>query len=108
MIKLQSLFTNIPSQTDKELFTDLVCNEKVRVERIVSQGQGSPEQGWYNQSENEWVMVIKGTGLIEFENGPAHRLKSGDYLEIPAHTKHRVVEDNNAEITVWLAVFWES
>jgi len=66
------------------------ASENVRIERIVSLGHTSPESGWYNQEENEWVIVLEGSGTILFENGIERVLNKGDYLNIPAHTKHKV------------------
>ena len=47
----------------------------------------SPEEGWYDQDENEWVMVIEGQGVIEFEDGRVVTLSKGDYINIAAREK---------------------
>ena len=69
-------------------------------------GQTSPESGWYDQSENEWIIVLSGYGVIEFINGVKVSLKQGDYLNIKTHEKHRVIETSPEEVTVWLAIFY--
>jgi cupin 2 domain-containing protein len=79
----------------------------VRIERIVSSGQTSPESGWYDQNENEWVIVLEGFGTIQFEDGSEITLKKGDFVNIPAHTKHKVSETDKNNITIWLAVFYK-
>jgi cupin 2 domain-containing protein len=77
------------------------------VERIVSQGHCSPEGFWYDQDENEWVIVLSGIAAIEFE-GVAEiiQLLPGSYLNIPAHKKHRVTQTSSDEKTVWLAIYY--
>lgn len=49
---MNNLFTNLPNDLSNEVFTDLVTSHSVRIERIVSSGQSSPESGWYDQDEN--------------------------------------------------------
>ncbi len=103
---MTNIFSNIPSEIPSELFEDIINTENVRVERIVSKGQTSPDVGWYDQAENEWVIVLSGYGVIETIDGAKVTLKQGDYLHIKAHEKHRVVETSPSEATVWLAIFY--
>lgn len=103
---MTNIFSNIPSELPNEIFQDIITTEKLRVERIVSKGQTSPESGWYDQSENEWVIVLSGYGIIEYINGDTVTLKQGDYLNIKAHEKHRVAETSADKVTVWLAIFY--
>ncbi|WP_372738396.1 cupin domain-containing protein [Neptunomonas sp.] len=103
---LANIFSNIPSELPNEIFEDIIITEKLRVERIVSKGQTSPNAGWYDQGENEWVIVLSGYGVIEYKNGVKVTLRQGDYLHIKAHEKHRVIETSSDEITVWLAIFY--
>ncbi|OHU94774.1 cupin [Pseudoalteromonas byunsanensis] len=104
---LQNLLANLPTDTDKEHFEDLLSAKHLRIERIVSYGQTSPDSFWYNQDEHEWVIVLSGCGTVEFFDGQEHILKCGDFLNIPAHTKHRVSHTANTEATVWLAIFYQ-
>jgi cupin 2 domain-containing protein len=103
---MDNIFSNIPSDIPSELFEDIINTENVRVERIVSKGQTSPDVGWYDQAENEWVIVLSGYGVIETIDGAKVTLRQGDYLHIKAHEKHRVVETSPNEATVWLAIFY--
>lgn len=103
---MNNLFSCIPPFLDHEQFRDIVKTDQIRIERIVSYGQSSPEQGWYEQDENEWVMVLTGFGIIEYDNGERFELKQGDYLNVAAHQKHRVTATSDKEPTVWLAVFY--
>ncbi len=63
------ILSDVPSSIPDEIFNDIIATENVRIERILSHGHSSPEQGWYDQDENEWVMVLEGQGVIEFEDG---------------------------------------
>lgn len=89
-----------------EIFEDILRSNTLRIERIISQGQSSPAVGWYDQDENEWVMVLEGAACILLEDGSERRLEKGDYLTLPAHTKHKVSWTDPDRLTVWLAVFY--
>lgn len=103
---MANLLANIPDAIPNEIFQDIVSTDTIRIERILSQGHSSPETGWYDQDENEWVLVLSGYGVIEFENGDTIKLKQGDYLNIKAHQKHKVQSTSPNETTVWLAIFY--
>ncbi len=100
-----NLFTNLPSDLPEELFTTLLDASGMRIERIVSHGHASPAGFWYDQAEHEWVVVLKGAARLSIE-GEVKELNPGDYLNIPAHQKHRVEWTTPDEPTVWLAVFY--
>lgn len=104
---MNNIFSLLPDATDNEQFEDLLHSEHVRIERIVSHGQSSPAEDWYDQAENEWVMVLRGAGTLLYEDGRRFKLKQGDYLNIPARTRHKVLETAAEEHTVWLAVFYK-
>ena len=104
---MNNLFENLPTSLPDELVTVLAHNRNVRIERIVSTGQSSPSSFWYDQDEHEWVVVLTGTAVLEFENGETLHLHPGDYVDIPAHRKHRVESTAPNEPTVWLAIFYE-
>ncbi|MEZ9927684.1 cupin domain-containing protein [Vibrio breoganii] len=103
---MPNLFSNIPNDLPNELFSDLLKSEHTRIERIISHGHTSPDTSWYDQEEHEWVIVLKGEGEIEFESGETIKLGVGEYLNIPAHQKHRVAWTTPEEPTLWLAVFY--
>ena len=101
-----NFFSSLPDKSEHELFEELLRHENIKIERIVSQGHTSPENGWYDQKENEWVIVLEGAGLILFESWGEVNLKKGDYLNIPAHTKHKVTWTDPNSITIWLAIHY--
>ncbi|MFH6907480.1 cupin domain-containing protein [Vibrio fluvialis] len=102
-----NLFETIPAELLNEQFTDLLRHHHVRIERILSKGHTSPESGWYDQDEHEWVLVLQGCGTVEFGNGESTTLNVGDYLNIPAHTRHKVCYTSPDQVTLWLAVFYQ-
>lgn len=102
-----SFWAALPANLDQEVFETLIQSESIRIERIVSQGHTSPETGWYDQDEHEWVMVLQGAGRLAFEDGSEQTLYPGDYLLLPAHTKHKVSWTDPEQITIWLAVFYK-
>jgi cupin 2 domain-containing protein len=101
-----NVFEDVKELIENEEFQELASSEYVKIERIVSTGQRSPEDFWYDQEQNEWVLVLSGRGVIEYEDGREVELIKGDYLNIPAHQKHRVKETSDQEPTVWLAVHY--
>lgn len=105
---VKNLFQIAESAAHAEI-TEMVAESRgVRVERIVSQGQSSPEHFWYDQPEDEWVAVLQGRAELEFESGTLLPLEPGDHCMIPAHEKHRVKSTCDQETTIWLAIFFSS
>jgi len=103
---VENIYTQMPDELPQELVDVLVESRGLRIERILSQGQCSPESGWYDQDEQEWVLVLKGRGRIEFEDGEILSLAPGDHVNIPARRRHRVAWTDPDQVTVWLAVFY--
>lgn len=102
----QNLFANIPEHLDYELTSKLLRDRSVRIERIVSRGQASPPDYWYDQTEHEWVVVLTGKATLKIEGQTEMILGPGDTLYLPAHTRHRVEWTDPQQNTIWLAVFW--
>jgi cupin 2 domain-containing protein len=105
-MKKENLLSGVPLAIDEEVVRELMVSDSVRIEQIISMGQVTPENQWYDQSENEWVLVIKGAGILTFDNGEELKLSPGDYVNIPAHKKHRVSWTQPDVETIWLAIFY--
>ena len=102
-----NIFKNIPGDLPEEVVEIIVKTDSVRIERIVSRGHSSPENFWYDQEKNEYVILLKGKARVLFENNKdIVVLNPGDYLNIPANVKHRVEWTSLEEDTVWLAVYY--
>lgn len=106
--ELFNLFRGIPSSLGEEEVSPLLAADGVRIERIVSTGQSTPPDFWYDQEEHEWVLVLRGRGVIEYADGTTVALQAGDSLYLPARVRHRVRETSHQEPTVWLAIFWRA
>jgi len=102
-----NLLHDVPVHAEGEVFTDLLmwqATAGVRIERIVSNGQASPPGFWYDSADDEWVLVISGSAEVEIDDGTVHALGAGDWLQLPAHCRHRVARTDAAQPTIWLAV----
>ena len=104
---IQNIFSNTPAHLSDELVETLVASDHIRIERIVSHGHASPEGFWYDQDRPEFVMLLKGAARLRFDgdNDPIE-MRPGDFIDIPAHRKHRVEWTIPDEPTVWLAVHY--
>ncbi len=106
-MNINNFSDKIPSNIREEITEQIISNDKIRIERIISKGQFSPENYWYDQEESEWVILIKGRARLSFApEDEMIELKEGDYLNIPAHKKHRVEWTDPENETIWLAVFY--
>lgn len=101
----ENIFQDILMDKSKEEFIDILKSDNIRIERIVSNGQNSPKDFWYCQEENEFVLLLEGNAILEFEEKQVE-LKKGDYVDIKAKIKHRVKYTSKEETTIWLAVFY--
>ena len=100
-----NIFEQIIVDKSEEKFFEIFKNEKIKIEKIVSNGQCSPDNFWYEQEENEFVLLLEGFAIVEFEDFEME-LKKGDCLNIKAMQKHRVKFTSQTEPTIWFAVFY--
>ena len=100
--KIKNLFADVPVCGSGEAIANLFENNAVTIERIVSHSHSSPEGFWYDQANDEWVILLSGSASLEFADGKFVDLSPGDYLTIPAHVKHRIAQTSAQAI--WLAV----
>lgn len=90
-----------------EQFDTLVRSDRLLLERIVSTGQSTPAEHWYDQPRAEWVVLLRGKAELSFEDGSRRILNPGDYVLISPHEKHRVESTSTDEPTVWLALHYD-
>jgi len=106
-IKSGNFFSNIPRRIDDEVFDTILASSGCEIKRIISKGNHSPSDHWYDQNKNEWVMVLKGAAVLKFENSKKIvEMMPGDYVHIPARCKHRVEWTDPDVETIWLAVYY--
>lgn len=88
-----------------EITEVLARGRDLRIERIVSRGQRSPDGFWYDQEESEWVLLVRGAARLEFADGRTRELRAGDWVHLTPHERHRVAWTDPDQDTVWIAVF---
>ena len=104
-MKKDNLFARIPEILPEEFSQEILRGGMFKMERIVSRGHVTPRGRWYDQDLDEWVLVVKGSGVVRFERGSRSILMNpGDFLLIPAHERHRVEWTSKEEDTIWLAI----
>jgi len=108
-LEIRNILANLPTDLSNEIFETIVESESVRIERIVSNGQATPQGEWYDQERAEWVLLLAGNAGLLFEGQEEpRRLAPGDHLLIPAGCRHRVAWTDPAVQTVWLAVHFNA
>jgi cupin 2 domain-containing protein len=90
MLSVNNLFADIPREMPEEIFGEILRTDAFRIERIVSRGQASPPGFWYDQERDEWVLLVKGSASLRFDDGREVALAPGDHLLIPRRVRHRV------------------
>ena len=103
--EIRNILADLPPALSGEVVDTLAETDSVRIERIVSNGQGTPEGEWFDQEQDEWVLVLAGSAGLLFDGvQEPRRLGVGDHILIPAGCRHRVAWTDPAVSTVWLAV----
>lgn len=105
-----NVFAALPAGVETmERIEKFIDHPAARIERIVSTGQASPEGFWYDQPQDEWVLLLSGSAGMRFADEMAVReLRPGDWLLIPAGCRHRVEWTDAGQPSVWLAVHFAS
>ncbi len=89
---------------DEELVELLLSQPRLFVERLISAGQVTPQGVWYDQTQDELVVLLQGEAELAWDNGRRMELKAGDWLFIPAREKHRVEHTSSDPPAIWLAI----
>jgi cupin 2 domain-containing protein len=102
---MKNFFVDVPENLRDELIEIVLQASNFSLERIVSRGHCSPEGFWYDQDDNEWVILLKGGAHLRFaDQEDAIILAPGDYLHIDRGRRHRVEWTDPGQDTVWLAL----
>jgi cupin 2 domain-containing protein len=100
-----NIFSGVMPNRSMEVFTTLLAERGIRIERIVSAGHATRPGVWLDQAQGEWVLLLEGSAALEIEGESGLRqLAPGDYVWLPPHRRHRVAWTDAARATVWLAV----
>ncbi len=101
------LLKHIPDQLPEELFETLLAQPGFKLERIVSRGHATPAGQWYDQDDDEWVLLVKGSARLRIEDQEEEiHLKPGKYILLPARCRHRVEWTDPETDTVWLVLHY--
>lgn len=74
---------------------------------IASNGFSTPGNSWIEQTDHEWVLLLRGSArLILREPELSVDLSPGDHLTISPHRPHRVDRTDCDPGTLWLALHW--
>jgi cupin 2 domain-containing protein len=106
---MNNLLANIPTALTEEVVQVLVESPGVRIERIVSRGQTTASGNWYDQPDQEWVLLLQGAARLRFaDQDESIEMGPGDYVHISAHRKHRVEWTAPNQPTIWLAIHFSA
>jgi cupin 2 domain-containing protein len=107
MNPLKNLFADLPENLKDELAETILQASGFRIERIVSRGQHSPDGFWYAQDEHEWIILLKGSAILRFEDHSDNiTMTPGNYINIERHRRHRVEWTDPEQETIWLAIHY--
>lgn len=103
--EIVNLFTAPAARGPGEHLETLLERPGLRLERIVSFGHATPEGDWFDQPDDEWVMLASGRARLFIEGEERERiLVAGDCLFLPAHCRHRVTWTDEKAPAIWLAL----
>jgi cupin 2 domain-containing protein len=108
-VKAGSLRDGLPDEPQNDEQIDFLMESPgLRLERIVSTGQVTPEGEWYDQRWDEFVVLVSGAARLRIEGEDEDRaLEAGDWVLLPAHCRHRVTWTQSKPPTVWLAIHYQ-
>jgi len=106
VVNLMPSMPTVPAVPETETTQTLVTAPSGRLEHIISRGQPSPPNFWYDQPDDEWVVLLRGTATLDFGEEGSLNLKAGDCLTIAAHQNHRVAEVSHD--AVWVALHFKT
>jgi cupin 2 domain-containing protein len=103
-----NFFADIPENLKDELIETILQASSFRIERIVSRGHRSPDGFWYDQDEHEWIILLKGSAILRFEDQSENiTMTPGNYINIERHRRHRVESTDPEQETIWLAIHYQ-
>ena len=108
-VETGSLREGLPAEPQAEELVDILMERPgLRMERIVSTGQVTAEDQWYDQAWDEFVVVVSGAARVRIEGEADDRaMQAGDWIVLPAHCRHRVTWTQSTPPTVWFAVHYK-
>ena len=78
----------------------------LKLEHILSHGEPTAVNYWYDQQQPEWVVLLRGKAKLKFEGDEMLELTAGDFILIPARSKHRV--ESCSYDALWMALHFHA
>lgn len=103
-IKKKNIYHQPDNSNDQEIFEIIHQFKDCKIERIFTVNPYTKAGQWCDQELDEWVLLLKGTAIIEIKNEGSITLIEGDYIFLPAHKMHRIKETSRNPSCIWLAV----
>ncbi|WP_342452785.1 cupin domain-containing protein [Pararoseomonas indoligenes] len=105
MVPHGNLHERLAADPAREVEETLLSRPGLRIGRIVSSGQASPPGHWYDQTEDEFVLLVAGEAGLEIAGEAVpRRLRPGDWVHLPAHCRHRVAWTQAEPPTLWFVI----
>jgi cupin 2 domain-containing protein len=102
--EMNNIFIPNQDNPEEEQFDTLLQIPNIHIEKITSYGQTSDQ--WYEQEDDEWVVLIEGEGHLLFKDGSKVKLKKGEHIHIPKMKRHKVIYTSSPAI--WLAIHFKT
>jgi cupin 2 domain-containing protein len=65
---MKNIFQSVLNK-DKEIFEEIIENKNIKLERIITGINVDHSMNkWYDQDNDEWVLLIQGEAELEFED----------------------------------------
>ncbi len=81
-LDIKNIFSGIKNQSPEEIFETIIKTNQLKIERIISSGQSTDKGKWYDQDVDEWVILLRGSAGLLFEDKKEVIMKPGDYINI--------------------------
>lgn len=108
-MEIKNIYADIPAELPEELTEEFFANGNIQIGRIVSRGHKSPPDYWYDQDQDEFVLLVRGEARVFFEDPDENiELTPGDWIIIPAHRRHRLIQTSEESDTIWLCMFYQT
>ncbi|MCR0981978.1 cupin domain-containing protein [Roseomonas populi] len=105
MVPHGNLHEGLAADPAQEVEETLLSRPGLRIGRIVSAGQASPPGFWYDQAEDEFVLLVAGEAVLDIEGeSTSRRLRPGDWVHLPARRRHRVAWTQAEPPTLWFVI----
>jgi cupin 2 domain-containing protein len=101
-----NIFERTPAGGKREELITLLKTPGLRLEQILSHGQATAADHWYDQDQPEWVVLLEGTATLRFEGDGLLGLAAGDSILIPVRSRHRV--ESCSQDARWLALHFSA